>query len=97
MAHGTFNLEVFCARLGCLTSWFVPGVRRLAPALRCTGVQLRLQCSRPQVTGCNAASPMETPTIKGAIALAMQAPTGKGATAAAMQAPTECVGMVSPG
>ncbi len=43
---------VICARLGCLTSFWVPGVRRLAPALRCTGVQLRFQWKRPLLEGC---------------------------------------------
>ncbi len=50
-----------CARLGCLTSCWMPGVRRLSPALRCTSVQLRLQCSRPQLGGRNAALAMQAP------------------------------------
>ncbi len=40
-----------CARLGCLTSCIVPGVRRLSPALRIAGAMLRLQCKRPHMGG----------------------------------------------
>ncbi len=53
-----------CARLGCLTDCLYQGVRRLSPALRCTGVQLRLRCSRPHDGERNAASLMETPTAE---------------------------------
>ncbi len=42
---------VSCARQGCLTYYWHPGVRRLAPALRIARAMLRLQCKRPHMGG----------------------------------------------